>query len=189
MRLFISIACWVALFAAIPTPDAKALSDPPFLLPKQAELSRMRSAKLVTNRGTIWFELFPEDAPWHVANFKYLADKGFYKGLPFHIYMPGYILQGGAPSNKDPNSGPAYVIPAEFTQRGHEEGTLGMARIRGPTNPERNSHGSQFHILLGDAPSMNGSYTIFGKVKNGLSVLRDLRKGDRIVELTVFVRH
>lgn len=160
--------------------------DPPFLLPKRSELNRIRSAALYTNRGTILFELYPEKAPWHVANFKYLADKGFYRNLKFNIYMAGYIIQGGDPSGRG-NGGPGYNLPPEFSELEHVPGTLGMARRADDINPERLSSGSQFHILLGDAPHMNQKYTIFGHVVRGMSVVEELREGDVIKDLKVFV--
>ena len=92
-----------------------AQKEPPFILPKQSELNKLRSAVISTNKGELRLELYPEDAPWHVANFKYLADKGFYRNLPFHLYYPGYIIQGGAPSAKNLNSGPGYSLSAEFS--------------------------------------------------------------------------
>lgn len=168
--------------------EAALAQDPPFILPSRAELSRLRSAEMVTSKGAVVFELYPEDAPWHVANLKYLADKGFYRGLTFHLYQPGYIIQGGAP-NSNPNSGPGYSVPAEFSRRRHEIGSLGMARQPDSVNPERRSHGSQFHILLAESPHMNSSYTVFGKVLKGMEVVDSLRQGDRIIELRVFVRN
>jgi len=161
--------------------------SPHFTLPEQQELNRIKSAVLTTNRGKIYFELYPEEAPWHVANFKYLADKNFYNDLLFHIYQRGYIIQGGAPRN-NPNGGPGYNLPPEFNDHRHRLGSLGMARKGDQGNITRESNGSQFHILLGDAPHMNGSYTVFGRVIEGLDVLQDLRRGDRIQKLEVFVR-
>lgn len=161
--------------------------EPPFALPSPSEMRRLKSAVLFTRKGLIRFELFPEDAPWHVANLKYLADKGFYRNKAFHLFQADYIIQGGKATN-DPNSGPGYDLPSEVTNRQHEEGTLGMARLPASVNPERRSHGSQFHILLTDAPNMNGLYTIFGKVNGGLAVLRTLDQGDVIEDFKVYVR-
>jgi len=161
--------------------------EPPFQLPSTAELSKIRSAVIETNRGKMHFELFPGEAPWHVANFKYLADKGFYRGIRFHIYQPDYIIQGGSPG-PDLDSGPGYSLPPEFSSRKHVFGTLGMARRPDEINKGRRSHGSQFHLLLGDAPHMDGSYTIFGKLVKGGRVLESLRKDDEIVELKVYIR-
>jgi peptidyl-prolyl cis-trans isomerase B (cyclophilin B) len=176
-------------------PRATLAQAPPFELPVRVDLLKLRSAELETNKGTITFELFPEDAPWHVANFKYLADKGFYRGLKFHLYEPGYLVQGGDPLGNG-KGGAGYTLPPEFSSRNHRLGTLGMARkpdvFQGPTkehkNLERESSGSQFRIFLNDARHMDGKFTIFGKVVDGFSVLKTLRKDDIIVDLRVYVR-
>ena len=176
------------------TNSASAQEEPPFDLPPRSEVLKIRSAILDTNRGRIFIELFPEEAPWHVANFKYLADKGFYRGLSFHLFKPGYIVQGGDPKGTG-FGGPGYTLPPEFSNREHKFGVLGMARVpdgynsRGrPTNPERRSSGSQFHFLLSDARHMDGQYTVFGRVVGGSRVLELLRQGDTIDDLRVFIR-
>jgi cyclophilin family peptidyl-prolyl cis-trans isomerase len=182
------IALTLGLFGAMLLgPDLSLCSEPPFEIPPPEEVRTLRSAVIETNRGLLYFELFPEDAPWHVANFKYLADKGFYRGLRFHYFYENYIVQGGAPS-ADPDSGPGYSIPSEFNARKHQLGSLGMARVKDGANPDRQSHGSQFHILLRDAPHMDGRYTIFGRLTKGEDVLRSLRAFDRIRNVTVYVR-
>lgn len=169
--------------AAAQSPDPPA----PFLLPPRDELNRLKSAEIVTNRGTLYFELFPEAAPWHVANLKFLADRGFFDQVPFSIYRPGYIIQSGNPLTK--GSGPAlYTLPPEFNVHKHRFGALGMARRPDEANYERRSHGSQFHILLGDAPHMDASYTVFGQLINGRKVLQRLGDGDVIEAVRVFVR-
>lgn len=166
-----------------------AETDPPFTLPAPDELERLRSAIIYTNKGNIYIRLFPKDAPWHVANFKYLADKGFYRNLRFHIHEPGYIIQGGAPGKKA-NSGPGYTIPPEFNQHLHTTGALSMVRKPNDLDLEhaRRSHGSQFRILLQDAPPMDGQFTIFGKVIKGIKVAQALRQGDLIKNIVVFVK-
>src|SRR5579862_8513763 len=122
------LRCILLLAACVLCASAAVRAEePPFTLPKRADLSRIRSAELITSKGSVYFELYPENAPWHVANFKFLADKGFYRGLSFHLYHEGYIIQGGAPGG-NPNGGPGYTLPAEFNQNRHEAGTLGMAR-------------------------------------------------------------
>lgn len=166
---------------------ASAESEPPFLLPPAPELAKLRSAIIYTDKGNLYFELYPEEAPWHVANFKYLADKGFYRGLKFHLFYENYVIQGGSPDGK-PASGPGYDLPAEFSRRPNEFGSLGMARKPDYVNPGRRSNGSQFHILLSDAPHMDGSYTVFGKLLKGSDILNKLRKGDTIKDIKVFVR-
>lgn len=163
-----------------------ASAEAPFKLPPRSELQKLRSAKIETSKGDLLFSLFPTEAPWHVANFKYLADKRFYRDLPFHLFQRDYIIQGGQPPGKF--NGPGYSLPPEFSRRKHDVGTLGMARRPDYMNPERISNGSQFHILLRRAPHMDGSYTIFGELISGHEVLKSLRKGDTIRDVIVYVR-
>lgn len=160
----------------------------PFKLPSPSELKRIKTAILETSRGRIVFELYPEKAPWHVANFKYLADRNFYDGIRFHIHQTGKIIQGGTPDPKKPDAGPGYSLPPEFNDIPHDRGSLGMARWPDLLNPYRSSHGSQFHILLTHASKMDGSYTVFGKIIDGLEVADSLRRGDAIIDLTVYLR-
>jgi peptidyl-prolyl cis-trans isomerase B (cyclophilin B) len=108
-----------------------------------------------------------------VENFKKLARQGFYDGTAFHRIIKGFMIQGGDPFTKDPSKedmfgtgDPGYKIPAEFNSRKHVRGVLSMARSRDP-----NSAGSQFFIMLGDAPSLDNQYTGFGKLIKGEDVL------------------
>jgi cyclophilin family peptidyl-prolyl cis-trans isomerase len=159
----------------------------PFTLPERSKVLALRSAKIDTSRGPIYLELFPEQAPWHVANFKQLADRGYYAGLTFHLYKPGFLIQGGAPRG-DPLGGPGYSLPAEFSQEKQVRGTLGMGRVMDQLNPERRSHGSQFYILTGNGSNLTGKYTSFGRVAKGMDVVDRLREGDVIRNVTVYVR-
>lgn len=193
LQRLVTSAFLIALICLLPT-IARGDNEPPFNLPARSELLKLRSAVIETTRGNLYFELLPEDAPWHVANFKYLSDKGFYNNLSFHLFQPGYLIQGGDPKGTG-YGGPGYSLPAEFTQRNHKFGTLGMARKpdaysakKRLVNPERRSNGSQFHILLDDAPHMDGRYTIFGKLVGGKETLQQIRAGDKIKKVTVFVR-
>jgi cyclophilin family peptidyl-prolyl cis-trans isomerase len=183
--LLIGYLCWsLPAFA----------TEQPFELPQKSEVLKIRSAIVETSKGKLFIELFPEEAPWHVANFKYLADKGFFRNLSFHFAQKDYLIQGGDPLGNG-RGGPGYDLPAEFSGRNHTLGTVGMARkpdVDAKTgkraNPERRSNGSQFHILLADAPHMDGHYTVFGKVVGGFDTLKHLRAGDRIIKVTVFIR-
>jgi peptidyl-prolyl cis-trans isomerase B (cyclophilin B) len=175
-------------------PTLSFAKDPPFNMPPKAEVLKIRSAIVETSKGKIFIELFPEEAPWHVTNFKYLADKNFYRNLTFHFAQRDYLVQGGDPLGNG-RGGPGYDLPAEFSNRNHVLGTVGMARkpdvdekTGKRANPERRSNGGQFHILLTDAPHMDGHYTVFGKVVGGFDTLKSLRAGDRIVKVTVFIR-
>ncbi len=136
-------------------------------------------AIIETEKGTIKFEMYPQDAPNTVANFIYLAKKGFYDGLTFHRVEPGFVIQGGDP-NGNGTGGPGYHIKAEFNSRKHLEGTVAMARADDP-----NSAGSQFYICLAPQPSLDGKYTVFGQVIEGLEVVKKIQVGDRMLKVTV----
>jgi len=123
-----------------------------------------------TNRGTIKAELYPEIAPNTVNNFISLIRKGFYDGLIFHRVIPGFMIQGGDPEGTG-MGGPGYGIKGEFYMNGfkndlkHTTGVLSMARSQRP-----NSAGSQFFIMVDDAPHLDGQYAAFGKVIEGIDV-------------------
>ena len=125
-------------------------------------------------------ELYPDMAPNTVANFVELANSGFYDGLIFHRVIPGFMIQGGDPLGRG-TGGPGYSIFGEFAGNGfknplkHTRGVLSMARSMMP-----NSAGSQFFVMVEDAPHLDGQYAAFGKVTDGIetadeivSVLRD----------------
>lgn len=122
-------------------------------------------------------ELYPEIAPITVANFEKLAGEGFYDGLTFHRVIPGFMIQGGCPLGNG-TGGPGYSIKGEFAANGvkndlkHTRGVLSMARAMDP-----NSAGSQFFIMIEDAPHLDGQYAAFGKITDGLDA------ADRIVNV------
>ena len=180
-RLLIGL-CISVLFAIKSSVYA---TEPPFILPKQSELNKLKTVQIKTSKGELWFELFPDEAPWHVANLKYLADKGRYKGATFGHFFENFIIQ--VVPTKD-NKSLSYTVPPEFSERKHSEGTLGMARITDASNSERRSDGFSFHIILGNAAHLDGSYTIFGQLLEGYKVLRELRNGDSIIDVQVFVK-
>jgi peptidyl-prolyl cis-trans isomerase B (cyclophilin B) len=130
-------------------------------------------AVIKTSKGELVVEFWPDVAPKTVENFKKLAGEGFYNGTLFHRIIKGFMAQGGDPLTKDPSKenmwgtgGPGYKIPAEFNAKKHELGVLSMARTSDP-----NSAGSQFFLMLGSAPHLDGQYTAFGKVIKGDDVL------------------
>ncbi len=129
-------------------------------------------AVIETRLGSMTLEFFPDVAPNHVANFIKLAKEGFYNGTTFHRVIPGFMIQGGDPNSKDDDrsndgsGGPGYTINAEFNQKPHLRGTLSMARAMDP-----NSAGSQFFICAADVPHLNGSYTVFGQVIQGIETV------------------
>lgn len=113
-------------------------------------------------------ELYEEIAPATVENFEKLASEGFYDGLTFHRVIPGFMIQGGCPQGNG-TGGPGYTIKGEFTSNGfkndlkHTRGVLSMARAMNP-----NSAGSQFFVMVADAPHLDGQYASFGKVLEGM---------------------
>lgn len=122
-------------------------------------------------------ELYPEIAPNTVNNFISLVKSGFYNGLTFHRVIPGFMIQGGCPEGTG-MGGPGYGIVGEFEFNGfkndlkHSKGVLSMARAQNP-----NSAGSQFFMMVADAPHLDGQYAAFGKVTEGQE------NADRIVEV------
>ncbi len=136
-------------------------------------------ARISTAKGDVVFTFYPDDAPQHSAAFIKLARAGFYDGLKFHRYEPGFVIQGGDPSGNG-TGGPGYHLDAEFSERPHVQGTVAMARAANP-----NSAGSQFYICLDDAPFLNRQYTVFGHVVEGQNVVDALRAGDVMTKVTI----
>jgi len=122
------------------------------------------------NGGVIKAELYPEIAPNTVNNFIDLVNRGFYDGIIFHRVIPGFMIQGGCPEGNG-TGGPGYGIKGEFSRNGfknelkHSKGVLSMARTMDP-----NSAGSQFFIMVADAPHLDDQYAAFGKVIEGIDV-------------------
>lgn len=122
------------------------------------------------NGGAIKIELYPEIAPNTVKNFVSLAKAEFYNGLIFHRVIPGFMIQGGCPEGTG-MGGPGYSIKGEFTRNGfennlkHTKGVISMAR-----SMALDSAGSQFFIMVADAPHLDGQYASFGKVIEGIEV-------------------
>jgi len=123
------------------------------------------SATIETNHGTIQLELFDEEAPQTVANFRKLASEGFYDGLVFHRVIGNFMIQGGCP-NGTGTGGPGYTFDDEFNEHLIVRGTLAMANA-GP-----NTNGSQFFIVTAEAtPWLDGKHTAFGRVLDGMDVI------------------
>jgi cyclophilin family peptidyl-prolyl cis-trans isomerase len=138
-----------------------------FLKMEPAELAKYQVV-METNRGTMTMEFWPDVAPEHVRNFLDLASSGFYDGLTFHRIIPGFMIQGGDPTGTGSGSGPRR-IKAEFSKKKHEAGVLSMARSSDP-----NSASSQFFVMHAAYPSLDGSYSAFGKLVSGLDVVEKI---------------
>jgi peptidyl-prolyl cis-trans isomerase B (cyclophilin B) len=130
-------------------------------------------ATLNTNVGDISIELFDEDAPETVANFKKLAADRFYDGVIFHRVIPDFMIQGGDPTGTG-SGGPGYSFDDESNEHRIERGALAMA------NSGPNTNGSQFFIVTADAcPWLDGKHTVFGRVIAGLEVADAISEVDR----------
>ena len=131
----------------------------------------------IADYGTITVELDAKAAPITVENFVTLAKDGFYDGLTFHRIVPGFVIQGGDPLGNG-TGGPGWHIPGEFAANGfkndlqHVRGVLSWARAQDP-----NSAGSQFFIMVDDAPYLDGNYAAFGRLTDGLDVVDQIVAG------------
>jgi cyclophilin family peptidyl-prolyl cis-trans isomerase len=131
----------------------------------------MSQATLQTNAGPVTVELFDDDAPKTVANFRKLAGDGFYDGLIFHRVIRDFMIQGGCPEGSG-TGGPGYTFEDEINQHKIVRGALAMANA-GP-----NTNGSQFFIVTTDAaPWLDGKHTVFGEVVEGMEAVDAIEAG------------
>jgi peptidylprolyl isomerase len=136
--------------------------------------------------GRVIISLRPDLAPGHVARIKELAREGFYDGTPFHRVIDKFMAQGGDPTGTGTGGSKKPNLKAEFSKEKHVRGTCSMARATSP-----DSANSQFFICFGDAPFLNGQYSIWGQVTSGMEHVDALKRGepvrdpDRIVKMQV----
>ena len=132
----------------------------------------MSAATLHTNHGAIEIELFDDDAPKTVENFRKLAQDGFYDGLAFHRIIKEFMIQGGCPRGTG-TGGPGYTFEDEFNENKVERGALAMA------NAVPNTNGSQFFIVTTEAaPWLDGKHTVFGRVTSGMEAVDSIEGTD-----------
>ena len=140
-----------------------------------------------TPKGVMRLQVYRQ-TPIHRANFIKLAKEGFFNGTTFHRVVPDFVIQGGDPNSKDDDpsndglGGPGYTLSAEFvSELRHEYGAVGAARQADAINPKRESNGSQFYIVInkGGTPHLDGSYTVFGKVLEGMEVAEAIARVPR----------
>lgn len=171
----------------------------------EVKLTGSEIAVMKTSKGSVSLRFFDDVAPNTVATFVELAGRNFYDGIKFHRIEPGFVAQAGDPQTKliesrqvravvgrqkagirqpgDPalgTGGPGFTIAAEFNDRPHLEGTLAMAR-----SSEADSAGSQFYICLAPQPFLDGQYTVFGQVTEGMDVVHALAVGDQIESIVI----
>ncbi len=162
------------------TADPKPLPDTPSIdwnyLNKLGPQPRL---VLETNRGTVVVELDAEQAPQTVQAITQFAKNGRYDGVPFHRVVPNFVVQGGDFVRRDGFGGPGVFLRTEITRLGHRRGTIGMA------SAGKDTEGCQFFIPHSMQPHLDGGYTAFGTVVEGMDVVDQIRVGDRITNATV----
>jgi cyclophilin family peptidyl-prolyl cis-trans isomerase/HEAT repeat protein len=146
--------------------------------PAVAAAARIRGARIDTSEGTFLLALDPDVAPYAVANFARLAEAGWFDGQVFHRVIPGFVVQTGCPRG-DGWGGPGYAIPDEVSALPYDAGALGMARA------DRDTGGSQWFVTTAPQPHLVGEYTRFGEVVGGMHVVKRLRPGSRLLEVTI----
>ncbi len=149
---------------------------------KEAKAPADEYIKMETSMGTIIIDLYEAETPLHAANYKKLATEGAFDGIYFHRVIPGFVVQGGDPKTRentdrsdDGTGGIGERIPAEIGQP-HLRGTLGAAR---DNNPEKKSSGSQFYFCLARLSQLDGAYTVFGNVIDGMDIVDEIAKLER----------
>jgi len=149
-----------------------------FVPPNVESLKENINVILTTSKGEIILDLWPHVAPLTVANFVYLAENGFYNGLTFHRVVSDFVIQGGDPRG-DGWGGPEYYIPCEYNNKPYVRGSIGIATAGKDTG------GSQFFICHTEQPHLNGRYTNFGMVINGINVVDRIQIDDKIIKVVI----
>lgn len=147
----------------------------------------MKTATIITARGTLVADLYDEETPGTVANFEKLSNDGYYDGTHFHRVIDDFVCQGGDPLSKNPDDrrvgtgGPGYMIKCETHVNTHKHvaGTLSMAHAGKDTG------GSQFFICHSPQAHLDGKHTVFGQVREGVELIPSIRKNDRIESIRV----
>lgn len=147
-----------------------------------------RKAIIATNKGDITIELYEDKAPITAGNFIDLIERGFYNGLTFHRFEPGFVIQGGDPVGNgtggfvDPETGRERRIKLEVSKdlKHGEAGAVAMARSQNP-----DSASCQFYITLGPAAFLDMNYAVFGRVTDGMDAVKQLRAGDKMSNVTL----
>lgn len=167
------------LLGCLVLPAGAQTLNPPAAGDAAASLPDGLYATIATPKGVIVIELYADKAPLAVANFVGLAEgtfaggKPYYDGVVFHRVEPGFVIQGGDPTGTG-RGGPGYQFPNEIDPAL----SFGAAGVLGMANAGPDTNGSQFFITLGPAKFLDGSYTVFGRVAAGMSVVQAIKKGD-----------
>ncbi len=160
--------------------SSPALAPTPMTFAERPELTISADEKIFaiveTEKGSFRIELRPGLALETVNSFIFLARQGYYDGVTFHRVIPGFVAQGGDPTGTG-SGGPGYTLPDEFSDVPFERGTVAMANTGAP-----NSSGSQFFIAYDDQPGLDGQFTVFGEVVDGMDVVDALTPRDPAVD-------
>jgi len=176
LMMLLSLVLFMASCAgAAPEPKKKTYSSPP---PMTIDTDKKYTAIIKTEKGDLELELFASDVPVTVNNFVFLARDGFYNGTTFHRVIPDFMAQGGDPLGTG-MGGPGYTFADEITGHTHVIGALSMANA-GP-----NTNGSQFFITYAPQPHLNGKHSVFGQLTKGMDVLKKIKSGDAIIQITI----
>ena len=136
-------------------------------------LDRENTLLLELRCGVVTIALRPDLAPLHVERIKVLTRQGFYNGIVFHRVIAGFMAQTGDPTGTGRGGSPLPNLPAEFSPEPYVRGVVGMARTANP-----NSGNSQFFIMFAPAPSLNGQYTVWGMVTDGMDCVDQINRGE-----------
>jgi peptidylprolyl isomerase len=161
-----------ALSACNQSPEQSAGSDQA-AAPKAEATDPANTLIMELKDGKVTIRLRPDLAPQHVARVKQLVSEGFYDGLKFHRVIPGFMAQTGDPKGTGEGGSKYPDLPAEFTMTGFERGTIGAARTMDP-----NSANSQFFICFKHTPHLNGQYTVWGEVVDGMQYVDKIAPGE-----------
>ena len=150
----------------------------------QEELANFKYAKITTENGVMWINLFYKETPTAVSNFATLANDGFYNGLIFHRVIPGFMAQGGCPDGTGMgNPGWAIECETDAEKQVHNRGSLSMAHA-GP-----NTGGSQFFICFVDCPHLDKRHTVFGEISTddveSFTTLDNINQNDKILSIEI----
>jgi len=142
---------------------------------EKAEDARNRLI-LETTKGTVAIAMRPDLAPTHVARIKELVDEGFYDGVAFHRVIDGFMAQTGCPHGTG-TGGSGKKLKAEFSKEKHVRGTVSMARAQSPDSGD-----SQFFICFEESPWLNGQYTVWGRVVEGMENVDKIKRGEPVAD-------
>jgi peptidyl-prolyl cis-trans isomerase B (cyclophilin B) len=174
LGVVIAVVVVVVVIATMPD-KPKTYSAPP---PMTIDTSKQYTATIQTEKGNLVLELFASDVPITVNNFVFLARDGFYDGTTFHRVEPGFVAQGGDPTGTGTGT-PGYQFDDEITDHTHVTGALSMA------NSGANTNGCQFFITYAPQHHLDGHYSVFGQLIEGMDVLERIEQGDVMIRINI----